>query len=324
MKDKIKKLKYRGGAIGFLVENAGILVALLAIGTIISFMSPVFLTVDNGLSVGRQISTNTTMALGMALVIILGGIDLSVGSVVALSGTLCVGLINSGLPIPLAALLGILSGVLVGFINGTVIAKTGIAPFVVTMCTMNIVRGIAYIYSGGLPVRCMDEAFASIGTGYLGAIPLPIIYLIFFVGIISIVLNKSKFGTYVYALGGNREAAKFSGISIKKIEIIVYTISGFMSGFAGVILAARMYSGQPSVQSGGELDAIAGCVLGGVSMTGGVGKIGGVVIGTLIIGVISNGLNLLNINSFYQLVVKGVIVLLAVYIDIFKRTKVSE
>ncbi len=317
------KLKYKGGAIGFFGENLGILAALFIIGAIIAFMSPVFLTVDNALSVGRQISTNTTMALGMALVIILGGIDLSVGSVVALSGTLCVGFINSGLPIPVAILLGVLSGVLVGAVNGTVIAKTGIAPFVVTMCTMNIVRGIAYIYSGGLPVRCMEDDFASIGTGYLGAIPLPIIYLVLFVGVISIVLNRSKFGTYVYALGGNREAAKFSGIPIKKIEIIVYTISGFMSGFAGVILAARMYSGQPSVQSGGELDAIAGCVLGGVSMTGGIGRIGGVVIGTLIIGVISNGLNLLNINSFWQLVVKGIIVLFAVYLDIIKRRKAS-
>lgn len=321
MGTKLSKLKYKGGVIGFFGENLGILAALFIIGAIISFMSPVFLTVDNALSVGRQISTNTTMALGMALVIILGGIDLSVGSVVALSGTLCVGFINSGVPIPVAVALGILSGVIVGFVNGAVIAKSGIAPFVVTMCSMNVVRGIAYIYSGGLPVRCMDDNFARIGTGYLGAIPLPIIYLVVFIIVISIVLNKSKFGTYVYALGGNREAAKFSGIPTKKIEIIVYTISGFMSGFAGVILAARMYSGQPSVQSGGELDAIAGCVLGGVSMTGGVGKIGGVVIGTLIIGVISNGLNLLNINSFWQLVVKGVIVVLAVYLDIIKRRK---
>lgn len=323
MGNKIKDLRYKGGIIGFFGENLGILAALFIIGGIIAVMSPVFLTIDNALSVGRQISTNTTMALGMALVIILGGIDLSVGAVVALSGTLCVGFINSGIPIPLAAVLGVLSGVLAGFANGAIIARTGIAPFIVTMCSMNIVRGIARIYSGGLPIRAMDDNFARIGTGYLGPIPLPIVYLVIFIVVISVVLSKSKFGTYVYALGGNREAAKFSGIPIKKIEIIVYTISGFMSGFAGVVLSARMYSGQPSVQEGGELDAIAGCVLGGISMTGGVGKIGGVVIGTLIIGVISNGLNLLNINSFWQLIIKGIIVLLAVYLDILKRRRAN-
>lgn len=324
MNNKFKSLKDKNGVVGFFGENLGIIAALLIIGTVISFMSPVFLTVDNGLSVGRQISTNCTIALGMALVIILGGIDLSVGAVVALSGTLCVGFINTGLSIPLAVILSILVGVFVGFINGLVIAKTGIAPFIVTMCTMNVVRGVAYIYSGGLPIRCMDDSYAKIGIGYLGPIPLPIIYLTIFIIVISLLLSKSKFGTYVYALGGNKEAAKFSGIPIKKIEIIVYTISGFMSAFAGVVLAARMYSGQPSVQQGGELDAIAACVLGGISMTGGIGKIGGVVIGTVIIGVISNGLNLLNINSFWQLIVKGVIVLIAVYLDIMKRKKASK
>lgn len=310
--------------IKFISENLGILGALLIIGTIISFMSPVFLTADNALSVGRQISTNTTIALGMALVIILGGIDLSVGAVVALSGTLCVGLINSGLPMPVAIIIGIGVGVAVGFVNGLIIAKTGMAPFIVTMSSMNIVRGASYIYSRGLPIRARDEAFAKIGTGYLGPIPLPVIYLIVFVVIVSILLTKTKFGTYIYALGGNREAAKFSGIPTQKIEILVYTISGFMSAFAGVILAARMYSGQPSVASGAEMDAIAACVLGGVSMAGGMGKIGGVVIGTMIIGVISNGLNLLNINSFWQLVVKGVIVIIAVYVDIFKKKRLLK
>lgn len=324
MKKGFENIKTKSGIIGFLGENLGILVALFIIGTIISFASPVFLTVDNALSVGRQISTNCTIALGMALVIILGGIDLSVGAVVALCGTLCVGFINTGMPIPLAFISSIIVGVFSGFINGFTIAKTGIAPFIVTMCTMNVVRGVAYIYSGGLPIRCMDDSFAVVGIGRLGQIPLPIIYLAIFIIIVSLLLSKSKFGTYVYALGGNKEAAKFSGIPTTKITIIVYTISGFMSAFAGVVLAARMYSGQPSVQQGGELDAIAACVLGGVSMTGGIGKIGGVVIGTLIIGVISNGLNLLNINSFWQLIVKGIIVLIAVYIDIIKRKKASK
>ncbi len=311
-------------AIKFFTENLGILGAFVIIGTIVSIMSPVFLTTDNVLSVGRQISTNAVIALGMAFVIILGGIDLSVGAVVAFSGTLCVGLINNGVPIPAAIVIGMLFGTAVGFVNGLVIAKTGMAPFIVTMSTMNVVRGAAYIYSKGLPIRCKEDAFAIIGTGYLGSIPLPVIYLAVFILMASIILSKTKFGTYIYALGGNREAAKFSGISTHKIEISVYTISGFLSGFAGVVLAARMYSGQPSVSSGAEMDAIASCVLGGVSMTGGTGKIGGVVIGTMIIGVISNGLNLLNINSFWQLIVKGIIVLIAVYVDIIKKRRLLK
>lgn len=309
----------------FLSENLGIIAALLLIGLIISLMSPVFLKADNMFSVGRQISTNAVIALGMALVIILGGIDLSVGAVVALSGTVCVDLVNKGIGVPFAVAIGILIGVVVGLINGVIIAKTGMAPFIVTMASMNVVRGFAYIYSGGLPIRSMDnKAFSAIGTGYLGAIPLPIIYLIIAIIIMSLLLSKSKFGTYVYALGGNREAARFSGIPNNKIEIIVYTISGFLAAFAGVVLASRMFSGQPSVASGSEMDAIAACVLGGVSMTGGVGKIGGVIIGSLIIGIISNGLNLLNINSFWQLIVKGIIVVCAVYFDILKRKRISK
>lgn len=309
----------------FLSENLGILAAFLVISVIISFLSPVFLTADNMFSVGRQISTNATIALGMALVILLGGIDLSVGAVVALSGTVCVDLVNKGTNVLVAVMVGILIGVVVGLINGVVISQTGMAPFIVTMSSMNVVRGLAYIYSGGLPIRSMDDSlFTKIGTGYLKSIPLPIVYLIIFIIVFSVILSKSKFGTYIYALGGNREAARFSGISIKKIEILVYTISGFMSAFAGVVLASRMYSGQPSVASGAEMDAIAACVLGGVSMTGGVGKIGGVVMGSLIIGIISNGLNLVGISSFWQLVVKGVIVVFAVYFDIVKRNRIDK
>jgi len=315
--DKIKNS--RNPFIVFISENFGILLAFIGISVIVSFISPVFLSSGNALSVGRQIFVNGSLSLGMALVIILGGIDLSVGAVVALSGTLTVGMINQGVPITFACIIGLLVGVAVGLCNGLIITGTGMAPFVVTMCTMNIARGLAYIYSGGLPIRCLQDCFGEIGNGYLGPIPLPIIYLIVFTIIISLLLSHTKFGTYMYAIGGNRVAARFSGIKTRKVETIVYVISGFLSGFAGVVLAARMYSGQPSVASGFELDAIAACVLGGVSMTGGLGKVGGVIIGVLIIGIISNGLNLLNINSFWQLIVKGIIVLIAVYVDILKK-----
>lgn len=325
-KDKHVKMagKTNSPVLKFLSENLGILAALIVISAIVAILSPVFLSVDNVLSVGRQISTNAVLTLGMALVIIVGGIDLSVGAVVALTGTLCVGFINQGMPVVLSVLVCVTIGVLVGFINGIIISKTGMAPFIVTMSTMNITRGIAYLYSGGLPLRCTRDDFAVLGTGYLGPVPLPIIYLMILIFIIWLLLSRTKFGTYVYAIGGNREAAKFSGIPTVKVEVVVYTLSGFLSAFAGVVLAARMFSGQPSVQQGAELDAIAACVLGGVSMTGGMGKIGGTMIGALIIGIISNGLNLLNVNSFVSNIVKGIIVLIAVYIDILKKKKLMK
>jgi len=314
-----------GGVGKYFKENLGILIAFIIICFIISVLSPVFFTSDNAFSVLRQVSTNANLALGMMLVIILGGIDLSVGAVVALSGTITVGLIvNNGMNVWIAALCGVVLGTFGGLVNGVIIAYTRMAPFIVTMSVMNIARGAAYIYSNGLPIRSFDESFAKIGTGYLGVIPLPVIYMIFFIVVITVLLSRTKFGTYVYALGGNRDAANFSGVPVKKVEVLVYTISGFLSAFAGVVLASRMYSAQPSVSQGAEMDAIAACVLGGVSMSGGLGKVGSVVVGVLIVGIISNGLNLLNVNSFWQLIVKGAIVLLAVYVDILKKKKIFK
>ncbi|MEM1485841.1 ABC transporter permease [Oscillospiraceae bacterium PP1C4] len=313
------------GVAKYFKENLGILIAFVLICIIVSCLSPVFLTADNAFSVLRQVSTNANLALGMTLVIILGGIDLSVGAVVALSGTITVGLIvNNHMNIWAAVCIGLTLGTLCGLINGVIIAYTRMAPFIVTMAVMNIARGAAYIYSNGLPIRTFDDQFAAIGTGYLGPIPLPVIYMLVSIVVISVLLSKTRFGSHVYALGGNREAAIFSGVPVKKVEIIVYTLSGFLSAVAGVVLAARMYSAQPSVSQGAEMDAIAACVLGGVSMSGGLGKIGGVFIGVLIVGIISNGLNLLNVNSFWQLIVKGAIVLLAVYVDIIKKQKMLK
>lgn len=304
----------------YFVQNMGILLGLVLICTLLTISSKVFFTEDNFFNVLRQVSTNMNLALGMTLVIILGGIDLSVGSIVALTGTLTVGLItNSNMNIYVAMLLGLATGTVLGLITGLIIANTGMPSFIVSLAMMNIARGAAYIYSGGLPIRSFDETFSFFGTGYLGAIPVPVIFMAVFIVIIALLLNYSKFGTYVYAVGGNREAARFSGIPIKKVEVLVYTISGALSAFSGIILASRMFSGQPSVAQGFELDAIAACVLGGVSMSGGLGKVGGAVLGVLVIGIINNGLNLLNVNSFYQLIVKGVIILLAVYIDMLKK-----
>ena len=298
-------------------SNIGIICVLLIIGVFLSLLSDKFLTSGNLISVMRQISINVYIALGMTLVIILGGIDLSVGAIVALTGTVTVGLIvNTGFPIAAAIAIGLLIGVVCGFISGTMVAKFRLPAFIVTMAMMNIARGAANVYSGGRSTRITDEFFSSIGSGYLfGVIPLPVIYMVVLIILFTVVLNKTKFGTYIYAIGGNRESARLSGVPIKKVEIAVFTIIGLLSAFAGLVLASRMYSGQPSVGAGYELDAIAACVLGGVSMSGGKGRISGTIFGAMVIGFISNGLNLMNVNSFWQLVVKGIIIIIAVVID---------
>lgn len=316
----ISKNKLLGPAVRFFVNNLGILVGFILLCVLLSLLTPAFLTQQNILNVLRQVTTNLNLALGMTLIIIITGIDLSVGSIVALSGTITGGLIAfNNMPIALAVLVGILVGTFCGFFNGFVVANTKIPPFIVTLAMLNIARGAAYVFTGGQPIRVMAEGFNVIGAGYLGIIPLPVIYTAVFVVGVSILLKKTKLGRYIYAVGGNIEAARFSGIKIKKVQIFAFTLSGFFAAFSGIVLAARMFSGQPTVAQGFELDAIAAVVLGGTSMLGGVGTISGTVIGALIIGVLNNGLNLLNINSFWQLIVKGVVILLAVYIDLIKK-----
>ena len=305
-------------------NNAGILIVLVLLGFLLSVTTKNFLTTNNIISVLRQISINVYIALGMTLVILLGGIDLSVGKIVAMVGTITVGMIvTQGFPIPVAIICGILLGTLVGFLSGTIIARFRVPAFIVTMAMMNICDGTAYVYSGGRSTRISDAFFVKIGTGYLfGFIPLPVVYMVVLIIIFVFLLNKTKFGAYIYAIGGNRESARLSGVPIRKVEIAVFTISGFLSAFAGIVLASRMYSGQPSVGSGYEMDAIAACVLGGVSMSGGKGRISGTIIGAVVIGIISNGLNLLGVSSFWQLIVKGIIILIAILIDAQKNNGV--
>ncbi|PWJ49651.1 ABC transporter permease [Faecalicatena contorta] len=311
------RVKSSNQFIGMLKSNTGILCVMILIGITLSFMTPNFLTAGNIISVLRQISNNIFLALGMTLVIILGGIDLSVGSIVAMSGTLTVGfIVTNGVPMMPAILAGLALGTLVGLFNGFIVAKFRVPAFIVTLSTMNMAKGIAYIYSGGRSTRITSDAYAMIGTGYLfGVVPLPVVYMVILIIIFVILLNKTRFGTYVYAVGGNRESARLSGVPIKKVEILVFTISGFLAAFAGIVLSSRMYSGQPKAGDGYEMDAIAACVLGGISMAGGTGHVSGTVIGAVVIGIISNGLNLIGVSSFWQLLVKGLIILVAVIID---------
>ena len=300
--------------------NIGIVMVLIIMSVIISFATDKFLSGTNIISVLRQISINTFIALGMTLIIILGHIDLSVGAIVAMSGTLTVGfIVNQGMPIGVAIVLGLLLGTLTGFISGFIVSTFRVPAFIITMAMMNVASGIAYVYSVGQSTRITDKFFINIGTGYLfKVIPLPVVYMVILIAVIAFLLNKTKFGTYVYAIGGNREAARLSGVPIKKVEIIVFTLSGALSAFAGLVLCSRMYSGQPSVGSGYELDAIAACVLGGTSMSGGKGRISGTVFGAMVIGIISNGLNLIGVSSYWQLIIKGLIIACAVLLDVQK------
>jgi ribose transport system permease protein len=305
----------------FLKQNAGILLGCVILFTGLSIATPqYFLASNNWMNILRQISTNFYLSIGVMLTILISGIDLSCGSTVALSGVICASLISiNHLPILIAISLSCLSGVAIGFLNGFVIAFTSIPPFVVTIATMNIARGAAYLYANGNPVRCAELDFENVGLGYAGNVPLPVIYSLVFLVIMYFLMNKTKFGRYIYAVGGNRQAAIFSGISPAKISMLVYTISGTLAAFAGIVLASRMGSGQPAVGLGYEADAVAASVLGGTSMTGGVGKIGGMLFGCVLLGMLNNGLNLLGVSSFWQYIAKGSAILIAVYIDMIRK-----
>ena len=327
MEEKTKKTTATAGVGNavkiYFKENLGIIVAFLVLCVFLSVFpktSGSFFTRQIIFNVLRQISTNLFLACGMTMVIILGGIDLSVGSIIALSGCISAGCVaRYNLPLPIALLMGLLVGLLVGMFNGAVISKTTIPAFIVTLATMNIAKGLAYVYTGGSPVRVVTKEWQFLGAGYVGIFPTPVVILVIVLIITAIIMNKTKMGRHMYAVGGNQQAAEFSGIKVEKVKFFVHAFSGLMAGLAGIVLASRMYSGQPTAGDGAEMDAIAAVVVGGTSMAGGSGKIGGTIIGGLIIGVLNNGLNLLNVNSFWQYVVKGVVILLAVFLDYFRN-----
>lgn len=316
--------RVKKGITTYFKENLAILVAFIILCVGLSIATPAFFTKDNILNVLRQVATNSNLAIGLTMAIIIGGIDLSVGAVLAFSGLLCASFISDGMNLGLAVLLAFTLGALFGLLNGLIIAYTNMPPFVVTLATQNIARGIVNVYANGQPISARNPVFNFLGVGYFLGIPLPVIYSFVLLAVMILILGRSKFGRQLYAVGGNEEAARFSGINIKKVKIIVYTLCGALASFSGIILAARMYSGQPTAGDGFELDAIAASVLGGVSFSGGVGKLGGTIIGVLVLGVLTNGLNLLNINSFWQYIIKGIIILLAVYLDILKKRREKD
>lgn len=295
-------------------------IGFVLVFVIMTIVSDNFLTYNNLSNIGRQVSINAIIAVGMTFSILTGGIDLAVGSVMALSGTIMAGLMSAnGVPMSAAIVAGLALGTVLGGLNGFFIAYAKMPPFIVTLAMMTIARGLALIYTGGYPISGIDQAFAFFGRGSILGIETPIVITLVIYAITHVVLNHTPFGRHVYATGGNYEASRLSGIKVSWILFMVYTISGLTSAIAGLIITSRLMSGQPNAGVGFELDAIAAVVLGGTAMSGGKGTIIGTLMGALLLGVLNNGLNLIGINPYVQNVIKGIIILIAIYVGTEKK-----
>lgn len=301
-----------------LLKNKSIL-ALVVLCVLISIITPRFLTLANITNVLNQVAVNAIIAIGMTFVILTGGIDLSVGSILAICGAVSAVTIKSTGSIVLAIALPIIIGIFVGLINGVVISKGKIQAFVGTLAVMTIFRGVTYVYTNGNPISSLPDSYNSIGNKMIGIIPLPVIITIVVLVIAYYFLTKTRFGRYLYALGGNEDSARLSGINTNKIKTAAYVVCGAAAGLSGIIATSRIGSASPNAGTGFELDAIASVVIGGTSLAGGEGSVIGTIIGALIIGVLNNGLNLMNVSPFYQQIVKGAVILLAVLAD--KKSK---
>lgn len=302
-------------------QYGGILIGLLALIVLFTLANDNFLTVNNITNIILQVSIIAITAYGMTYVLLLGDIDLSVGSTIALIGTFSALGLSFGIPFIFVLPLSVVAAMLLGLINGGLTAIAGIPSFIVTVATMGIFRGIAYILTEGTPVMIKDDTFLALGNGVFLYIPVPIWILLVLLLVNHFVLSKTTFGRKIYITGGNKESAIYSGINVTTLKIKVFMITAVMAGISGMILASRLYSGQPNAALSYELDAIAAAVLGGTSLNGGYGTVIGTLIGALIIGVINNGMNLMNVPYFYQMVVKGLVILIAVYVDVRNKKK---
>jgi ribose/xylose/arabinose/galactoside ABC-type transport system permease subunit len=301
-------------------QQFGILIALLLIGAILTAATPAFLTTANLINVARQISLNGILAVGVTFVLLTGGVDLSLGSVVALSGVLAASFAHPGeFPVLVPILVGILAGKACGATNGLMVTVGGVAPFIVTLGMMTVARGLALVASGGKPVSNMSPELTGLAGNVFG-LPIPVLILAAVSLLSWIFLANTRLGRYIYAVGGNENAARAAGIDVGRVKMFAYTLCGAMAGLAGVVLAARLTTGQPNAAVAYELDAIAAVVIGGTSLSGGVGGVGGTLLGALLMGVINNGLDLLNVSSYYQQIVKGVIIVGAVWLDRRQKT----
>jgi ribose transport system permease protein len=313
-----------------LLKKSQSLIGLFALCLVISLLSDKFLTSNNLWNVLRQISVNVCISVGMTLVVLMAGIDLSVGSVLAFSSAVCAGLLKNGISIPSldlfigftvlgGILISLLIGLLMGLFNGWTITKFSLPPFVATLAMLTIARGATMLYTQGIPISNLGSSFEFIGSGWFLGIPVPVWVSLVVVLVVVFITKKTAFGRYIYAIGGNEKAAFLSGININNIKLAVYGIAGMMAAVGGVLVTSRLNSAQPNAGASYELDSIAAVVIGGTSLSGGLGTVTGTVIGATIIGVLNNGLVLLNVSPFWQQVVKGLVILLAVIID--KKSK---
>ena len=310
---------------GYFKRNLGTLGGLLILIIIVGIATPKFLTVSNIFNLFKANSVNAIISCGMLMAILMGQIDISVGSIVGLSGVIAAyGITNLNLPLVVVVPAVILVGGLIGIINGYFIAYLDVPAFVATLATQSIGRGLTEILTNGVTIRIRNDFYTSLGNKNFGPVSITIIYAVIVLILTWFLLNRTRFGYYIYALGGNKTAASYSGVNVKKYNMLPYVIGGLFCGLGGLIWSARLGSAAAMLGAGFEMDAIAAVVIGGTSMSGGVGTVGGTFIGVLIIGVITNGLNLMGINSFWQDVFKGLIILAAVVLDIYRKRKAQK
>ena len=308
-----------------MLGSYGIIFVLILLVAVFAMLSPRFLSPDNIFNILRQVSIVGIISVGMTFVMLTGGIDLSCGSIV---GASCVGaallMTKANMHPGLACGIMACFGTVLGLANAFFISQFKVPPFIATLGMMTSVRGIAYIITGGLPVFGFNRSFTVLGQGYLGVVPIPVIVMIGVFAFGIIFLAKTRLGRHIYGVGGNEEASRLSGVHVKKIKYLVYGLAGFMSSLAGVVLLARVNSGQPNAGTGYEMDVITGVVLGGVSMSGGQGRLIMVVVGVMIMGILTNGMTMLTINEYVQQFVKGMVLIGAVALDSFIKTQKSK
>ncbi|MFZ5992958.1 MAG: ABC transporter permease [Deinococcota bacterium] len=297
------------------LQRYGLVLAFVGLILLLSLLSPAFLSVTNLINVLRQVAVNAILALGMTVVIIKGGIDLSVGSLLALSGAVAAGLSLAGWPVLPSMAVALTLGVLAGAAQGWLVAYAGLPPFIVTLAGLTVFRGLTLVYTDGRPITGLPEAFLILGGGEWLGVPVPIWVMVIFFATTHFLLRWTALGRALYAVGGNEEATRLSGVPVPQVKVFAYAFSGLASGLAALVLTGRLNSAQPTAGTGFELDAIAAAVVGGASLAGGRGNAWGTLLGALIIGVLNNGMNLLNVSSFYQLIVKGLVILGALLFD---------
>lgn len=297
------------------IEKLAALSSLILLGIFFSFGSEYFLTTTNILTIALQTAVIGIIAIGQTMIIITGGIDLSVGSIVAFSGVMAGICVERGLPITIAIFFGLVMGTLVGILNGVLISKAKLPPFIATLGMMMLLRGLTLAITNGMPISSFPDEFVELAGGQIFGVPNPVIYFMIFIAIFSFFIKKTIAGRDIYSVGSNEAAARLSGVNIDRVKLMVYGLCGFLSAVSGIILASRLISAQPTEGAGYELDAVAAVVIGGASLTGGKGTIIGTVIGAFIMSTLRNGLNMMNVSGFWQQFVVGVVLLSAVYLD---------